>query len=65
MRKLSKNAVHPHLLRHTFATNALDAGASLHEVQAACDHADPRTTERYLHSMGNLDNHPCFLLDDD
>jgi site-specific recombinase XerD len=54
---------HPHQLRHTFCTQALEAGASLYDVQQACDHADPRTTERYLHAVKNLDHHPTFLLE--
>lgn len=39
--------VHPHSFRAAFATNALDSGAALHEVQAAMGHADPKTTQRY------------------
>lgn len=39
--------VRPHRFRATFATNALDAGIALHEVQAAMHHSDPKTTQRY------------------
>jgi integrase/recombinase XerD len=46
--------VHPHTLRHTFATLALEAGASLRRVQYAMGHADPRTTERYDRARDNL-----------
>ena len=38
---------HPHMLRHTFVTTMLDAGADLRDVQIAARHADPRTTMRY------------------
>jgi site-specific recombinase XerD len=46
--------VHPHALRHAFATLALEAGASLRRVQYAMGHADPRTTERYDRARENL-----------
>ncbi|MFT4281298.1 tyrosine-type recombinase/integrase [Microbacterium sp.] len=36
--------VSPHSLRHTHATLALDAGATLHDLQDSMGHADPRTT---------------------
>jgi integrase/recombinase XerD len=35
-----------HLLRHTFATVALDAGTALHDLQDSMGHAEPRTTRR-------------------
>jgi integrase len=38
---------HPHRFRATFITTALTAGMSLHEVQAAVHHSDPKTTLRY------------------
>ena len=37
---------HPHMLRHTYVTTMLDAGADLRGVQIAARHADPRTTMR-------------------
>lgn len=46
--------LHPHCLRHTFVTLALDGGAPLHKVQRAAGHADPRTTERYWRSKDDL-----------
>jgi site-specific recombinase XerD len=48
--------LHPHCLRHTFVTLALDGGAPLHKVQRAAGHADPRTTERYWRSKNDLDD---------
>jgi site-specific recombinase XerD len=48
-------AVSPHSLRHTFVTLALDAGASLRDVQDSAGHADPRTTRRYDRGRHSLD----------
>jgi hypothetical protein len=45
----------PHSLRHSAITFALDAGASLRDVQDYADHKDPRTTRRYDHSRDSLD----------
>jgi site-specific recombinase XerD len=50
----------PHGLRHAFITLALDAGASLRDVQDAAGHADPRTTRRYDRARGNLDRSPSY-----
>ena len=39
--------ISPQSLRHTFATIALDAGTTLHDLQDSMGHADPCTTLRY------------------
>lgn len=39
----------PHVLRHTYATELLEEGFTIHEVQAALRHANLATTAVYLH----------------
>jgi integrase/recombinase XerD len=54
--------VSPHGLRHTAVTLALDAGASLRDVQDFARHADPRTTRRYDTGRHSLDRHATYAL---
>jgi integrase/recombinase XerD len=47
--KINKD-VHPHTLRHSFATHLIEAGNSLNSVQSLLGHNSPDTTMVYVHA---------------
>ena len=49
--------IHPHTLRHSFATHLIESGNSINEIQSVLGHKSPETSMIYVHSnAGKLIN---------
>lgn len=65
MKKVCKD-IHPHLLRHTFATSYIVGGGSLEKLRVLMGHEDYNVTRQYLHiaSQVQVVNLDIYKLDD-
>lgn len=68
-RRLKKQSgierIHPHLLRHTFATSYLMQGGNLEQLRIILGHSDYNVTRHYLHlaASNKLLNYDYYKLD--
>ncbi|MGN9844879.1 tyrosine-type recombinase/integrase [Nonomuraea sp. H19] len=61
-RQAGIEGLHPHQLRHTFATLAEESGVGVKKIQAALGHANSATTDIYLKARDRLEDDPSDLV---
>ncbi|MGI5290896.1 tyrosine-type recombinase/integrase [Nonomuraea polychroma] len=61
-RQAGIEGLHPHQLRHTFATLAEESGVGVKKIQAALGHANSATTDIYLEARDRLEDDPSDLV---
>lgn len=60
--KILNKKVHPHLIRHCYATHLVEAGTDINLIQKLLGHANVKTTNIYLHiSHNHLNKIPSTL----
>ncbi len=52
------NGLHPHALRHTYATGAVEAGADIFRLQRSMGHSSPNTTMAYVRDADDITGSP-------
>jgi integrase len=54
--------LHPHTLRHTFATSAVDSGVGVLHLATALGHKSPSTTMRYIRGRDVITTSPVHAV---
>lgn len=61
--RYGEQGIHPHTLRHTFATRLAEQGVPLHILQRILGHASVTMTEKYSHALDEKKDSAVDVLD--